>query len=130
MYMTEKDKLTETDKTESVEIPEVRETKYDDDISINPEMSTPETSTAVESKKTGAGGEITAATLLHLLNIPNKNEFKILEKKIDLILSRLNSLSAKVDTVVSDISSGSMMSALARIDEQLLAVHQKIDSKK
>ena len=133
--MAEKDKLTEADKTADIEIPEVKETKYDDNVNISPEGSSHEANvahetSALESKKMGAAGEITASTLLHLLNIPNKNEFKILEKKIDLVSSRLNSLSAKIDTIVSDISSGSLMSALTRIDEQLLAMQQKVDSKK
>ena len=147
-HMAEKDKLqdnpievdnvtnaTDVEATET-ETPEIKDTKYDDSVNISPEMSAPEASAApeavgaAESKKTGAGGEITASTLLHLLNIPNKNEFKILEKKIDLVLNRLNSLSSKIDTVVADISSGGIASALTRIDDQLLAVQHKMDDKK
>ena len=155
--MAEKEKIVEADKAAKTdkaadavkatepEVPEVREikeTKYDDSVDISPAgagMSTPEVAAetattpeaaAHEAKKVGAGGEITASTLVHLLGIPNKSEFKILERKMDLVLNRLNSLSTKIDAVVTDLSSGSMASALARIDEQLLAVQQKIDSKK
>ena len=117
------------DEAEVSEVREIKETRYDDGVNISPEISAPEAGSAAEAKKTGAGGDITAATLVHLLGIPNKNEFKILEKKMDLVLNRLNSLSTKFDTVVTGMSSDNLLATLTRIDEQLVVIQQKLDLK-
>ena len=123
--MAEREKLIGTD----AEIPGIKETRYDDGVNISPEMSAPEANVP-EAKKVAVGGEVMVSTLVHLLGIPNKNEFKILDKKIDLVLNRLNSLSAKVDAVAADLSSGGLVSALTRIDEQLLSIQQNMDNGK
>ena len=99
--------------------PAVPETKYEDSTNISPDADVTELS-AIEAKK--GGHDITVSSLIHLLGIPNKDELKILDKKIDLVLSRLNSLAVKVDAMASDLSSGELSSTLARMEDQLMAL--------
>lgn len=127
--MVEKEKLSEADAAVESDVSEIKETKYDDSTNISPEMNIAEAN-AVEAERGGGRRDITVSSLVHLLGIPNKDELKILDKKIDLVLNRLNSLAVKVDAIASDLSSGGLSSALVRIEEQLLTVRHKVDSGK
>jgi hypothetical protein len=71
--------------------------------------------------------DTSVSTLVNLLGVPTKDELKILDKKIDLILNKLDSLIAKVGTLSSELSTGSLNSALERIDELLISIKAKVE---
>ncbi|MDR2338154.1 MAG: hypothetical protein LBE20_05855 [Deltaproteobacteria bacterium] len=71
--------------------------------------------------------DITVSTLVHLLGVPTKDEFNILDKKIDLVFNKLDSLTSKLNMLASDLSTSSLNSTLERIDEQLLSIKDKIN---
>jgi hypothetical protein len=71
--------------------------------------------------------DMSISTFIHLLGVPTKDELNILDKKIDLIVSRLDSVVSKINMLSSDLSTGSLSSTLERIDEQLLSIKEKIN---
>lgn len=73
-----------------------------------------------EKKKASVGSrDIQVSALLHLLGLPTKDEFKVLEKKVDLLGNKLSSLSAKLDRMLSEISQAEIIGAVERAETQV-----------
>ena len=71
-----------------------------------------------ESKR----GEVSAATIGRMLGLVTQSEFSVLEGKVDLVLTRLSTVLAKLERVATMVNAQPLGSDLERIDAQIAAL--------
>jgi hypothetical protein len=74
------------------------------------------------AKKTGF--EVPASTIVHLLGVATQNDLSVMESKLDMLISRVATLSMKVDRLVNQLTTISNEFYVDRIDFQLSDIRQ------
>lgn len=118
--------MTTTEQTEtSTSTPEVSESRNDGPTVIQ----AGDTRSTVIATPTGSTpgsdsprGEVSAATIARMLGLATVTEVKFLEGKIDLVSTKLNTITAKLEKAVSILNGTPTGSDLERIDVQIGAL--------
>ena len=76
-----------------------------------------------EDKRRSGGRDLQVSALVHLMGLPTKDDYKVLEKKVDLLSNKLTSLAVKVDRVLTEISQSEIIGAIDRVDMQVADLH-------
>lgn len=75
--------------------------------------------TALLSADSKGRGEISAASLGRMMGIATTSELKVIEQKVDLLTTKFNGLSLKVDKLLSALNNLPSGGDMERIDMQL-----------
>jgi len=75
--------------------------------------------TALLSADSRGRGEISAASLGRMMGIATTSELKVIEQKVDLLTTKLNGLSLKVDKLLSALNNLPSGGDMERIDIQI-----------
>lgn len=103
----------------------------DNRTSTTAEASKPATAEVQATKIVTVGeesgrGEVSAATIGRMLGLASVRELNLLDGKIELLMSKINNMSAKVERVVSILGSAPTGKDLERIDVQLAAIRTQL----
>jgi hypothetical protein len=71
-------------------------------------------------------GEVSASTIGRMLGLATVGELHMLESKVDLLTTKLNAFSVRIDRIVSMLSSAPTGKDLERIDVQIAAMRQML----
>lgn len=75
-------------------------------------------------------GEVSASTIGRMLGLVTTAEFKVLENKIDLMMTKMTTMISKVERMVGLIQAAPTGSDLERIDVQLAAIRTVLNDLK
>ena len=67
-------------------------------------------------------GEVSAATIGRMMGLASTRELTLLDGKLDLVMSKVNNLTVRLDKVLSVLSSAPTGKDLERIDVQIAAL--------
>ena len=100
---------------------------------VDNEVISPKDDAALDPDRRRSGGrDLQVSALVHLMGLPTKDDYKVLEKKVDLLSNKLSSLAVKVDRLLTEISQTEIIGAIERVDMQvadLQAVVKKVLAK-
>lgn len=71
-------------------------------------------------------GEVSASTIGRMLGLATVGELNMLESKVDLLTTKLNAFSVRLDRIVSMLSAAPTGKDLERIDVQIAAMRQML----
>ncbi|MDD2943397.1 MAG: hypothetical protein PHC51_10585 [bacterium] len=86
---------------------------------VGSESSTRPVSPALAAPRASTGRDVTVSSLLHLMGLPTVGSIELLEKKVDILSSKLASITVKIDRLVAQVNKTAGESYLDRIDYQL-----------
>lgn len=75
---------------------------------------------------TSPRGEVSAATIGRMLGLASVRELGLLDGKLDLMMSKVNHLTAKLERITSILSSAPTGKDLERIDVQIAALRTQL----
>ncbi|MCC6932623.1 MAG: hypothetical protein IT292_05145 [Deltaproteobacteria bacterium] len=91
-----------------------------DNVLVKDDSPNIETEGKDNKRRPGTGGrDLQVSALVHLMGLPTKDDYKVLEKKVDLLSNKLTSLAVKVDRVLTEISQSEIIGAIERVDLQI-----------
>lgn len=91
----------------------------------DPAAATPQTK-IVSMGDEPSRGEVSAATIGRMLGLASMRELNLLEGKLDLVMSKINSLVVKLDKVVAVLGNSPTGKDLERIDVQIAALRTQL----
>lgn len=95
----------------------------DEDLSSTDQSERPESpATDNPKRQASAKREMPVSTLVRLMGVPTSQDLTILESKLDIILTKISSLSARMDRMEKYRTESQSESYLERIDYQLAEV--------
>lgn len=97
---------------------------------LRPATSAPLGSAVSAVPRASGGREVTVSSLLHLMGVPTNASIELLEKKVDILSSKLAAITVKIDRLVAQVSKSTSESYLDRIDSQLSELRNILKSGK
>lgn len=83
------------------------------------EPTAPATTTENQVKVEGARGEVSAQTVARLMGLMTQSDLKLLDGKLDLLVSRLGTISVRLDKVTTLLQQAPTGNDMERIDVQI-----------
>ena len=81
--------------------------------------ATPASSETQSAKVEGTRGEVSAQTIARLMGITTQSDLKLMEGKLDLLVSRLGTISARLEKVTTLVQQAPTGNDMERIDVQI-----------
>lgn len=77
--------------------------------------------------KVGAPGDVSASTIARMMGMATAAEFRVLEGKVDLLSTKLNSVTGKLERIASSMANLPSGSDLERIDVQVSSLRTALN---
>lgn len=83
--------------------------------------------TTVVAQGEAARGDVSASTIARMMGMATAAEFRVLEGKVDLLATKLNSITGKLERIASALASVPSGSDLERIDVQISSMRSSLN---
>lgn len=83
------------------------------------EATTPSVAESQSMKVEGNRGEVSAQTVARLMGLTTQSDLKLVEGKLDLLVSRLGTISVRLDKIANLVQQGPTGNDMERIDVQI-----------
>ncbi len=82
---------------------------------------------AIQTGAKPAPGDVSASTIARMMGMATAAEFRVLEGKVDLLSTKLNSVTGKLERIVSSLANLPSGSDLERIDVQISSLRTALN---
>jgi hypothetical protein len=86
-------------------------------------IATPPTASGAESGR----GDVSASTIARMMGMATAAEFKVLEGKVDLLSTKINTITGKLEKITSSLANAPTGSDLERIDVQISSLRTALN---